>query len=147
MAEVLGAVASGVGIAQFAGGIIKTSFRIKKLLEDIKDVPEDLQRHLAQIQLLAPLLAEIDRGPSISNGALLAAADQCRQAALELDVLATDLSHQVQSSKGLQRRFRSLQVVLQKSTIARHEKRVQATIQMLTLAWQLTIYCRQNDLL
>ncbi|KAK8080911.1 hypothetical protein PG997_008729 [Apiospora hydei] len=133
MAELLGAVASG--------------FRIKTLLEDVRDVPEDLERHLGQIQILAPLLAEIDHGPSISNGALLAAAQQCRQAALELDGLATDLSRQLQCSRGIHRRIRSLQVVLQKSTLARHEKRVQATMEMLMLALQLTSLCRQNELI
>ncbi|KAK8033636.1 hypothetical protein PG991_003034 [Apiospora marii] len=147
MAEMLGAVASGISIAQFAGSIIKTGFRIKTLLDDVRDVPEDLQRHLGQIQVLASLLAEVDHGLSISNGALLAAAEQCRQAALELDVLATELSNQVQSSQGFNRRFRSLQAVLQKSTLARHEKRMQASMQMLMLALQLTSLCRQNELI
>lgn len=147
MAEMLGAVASGISIAQFTGSIIKTGFRIKSLLEDVRDVSEDLQRHLGQIQVLAPLLVEIDHGPSISNGALLAAAEQCRQAALELDVLATELSNQVQSSQGFNRRFRSLQAVLQKSALARHDKRMQASMQMLMLALQLTSLCRQNELM
>ncbi|KAK8128763.1 hypothetical protein PG984_009871 [Apiospora sp. TS-2023a] len=147
MAEILGAVASGISIAQFAGIIIKTSFRIKNLLEEMKEIPQELQRHLAQIQILAPLLVEIDHGPSISNGALIAAAEQCRQAALELDAFATELSHQLQSSKGSTRRFRSFQVVLQKNTLASHEKRVHATMQMLMLALQLTSLCRQNELI
>ncbi|KAK7957970.1 hypothetical protein PG988_012818 [Apiospora saccharicola] len=147
MAEILGAVASGISIAQFAGSIIKTGLRIKSLLEDIRDVPEDLQRHLGQIQLLAPLLAEINHGPSLSNGALFAAAEQCRQAALELDVLATELSSQVQSSQGFNRRFRSFQAVIQKGTLARHEKRMQGSMQMLVLALQLTSLCRQNELI
>lgn len=147
MAEMLGAVASGISIAQFAGSIIKIGFRIKSLLEDIRDVPDDLQHHLGQIQVLAPLLAEIDHGPSISNGALLAAAKQCQQAARELEVLASELSNQVQSSQGFNRRFRSLQAVLQKSALARHEKRMQVSMQMLMLALQLTSLCRQNDLM
>ncbi|KAK8010162.1 hypothetical protein PG990_009127 [Apiospora arundinis] len=147
MAEVLGAVASGFSIAQLAGAIIKTGFRIKNLLDEIQEVPGDLRRHLGQIQILAPLLAEIDHGPSISNSALTAAAEQCRQAAEELGTLAADLSRHVESSKGLNRRFRALQATLQKNTISRYEKRMEGAIQMLMLALQLTSLCRQNDLI
>ncbi|KAK8052481.1 hypothetical protein PG993_003866 [Apiospora rasikravindrae] len=109
--------------------------------------PPTVESVEGQIQVLAPLLAEIDHGPSISNNALLAASEQCQQAAAELDAFATDLSNQLQSSKGFKGRCRSLRVVLQKGTLARHEKRVQATMQMLMLALQLTSLCRQNGLI
>ena len=41
MAEVLGTVASGVAIAQIAGAILSMSAKVKGLLEDVREIPDN----------------------------------------------------------------------------------------------------------
>lgn len=143
MAELVGIIGSSIGIAQLAKGIVTASFKVKELLDEIKDVPKELQRYLGQIQLLAPLLADInDDGPPALGNALRTAVAQCQQAAEELRKLAEDLQMRTSSGSKTRRKLRTVKVVLQKDTLAKHEKRLSAAMQMLSLAFQMYSHAR-----
>lgn len=151
MAEAVGLVASVIGIAGLAGKIVKTTCKVKGLLEEVSNAPEDLQRHLDQINLFVPILAaEInDDGPPDLRVALGAAVSQCQQAANDLGKLAEDLSTQIHASNSgrLRRKVQAAKVVLQKDIFAAHEKRLSSAMQMLIMASQMYGLAQQRYLL
>ena len=93
MAEVVGIVASGIAIAQATGMILKTSIKIKGLLQSVEDVPDDISRLLEKIEFLTSILDTLDvdnpDGLPVTaalNNILDAAVLQCQRA---LDQLAS----------------------------------------------------------
>ncbi|KAK8034194.1 gentisate 1-2-dioxygenase [Apiospora rasikravindrae] len=139
MAEIVGLTASVIGIAELATKILATSFKLKGLLEQVSNVPEELQRHLDQIQLFSPLLATHinDDGPPALRGALRVAMIQCQQAADDLGKLAEDLHTQVHEGSRARRKVRAARIVLQKDTLVSHKKRLSSAMQMLLMACQM----------
>ena len=61
MAEALGVVASGLGVATVAFQIGKTAVELKRLCSDIKDAQENVGSLADEIQLFAGLVSEIGR--------------------------------------------------------------------------------------
>lgn len=150
MAEAVGLAASVIGIAGLAGRIAKAGYKVASLLAEVHDVPDELQRHLDQLQLFAPLLSDIDdgdAGPPALRGALAAAAGQCRRAAHELGRLVEDLHAQVHTGGRARRKARAARVVLQKDAWAAHEKRLAAAVQMLMVASQMYGLAQQRHIL
>ncbi|KAK7967897.1 uncharacterized protein PG986_002174 [Apiospora aurea] len=139
MAEVVGLTPSVIGIAELATKTVATSFKVKSLLEQVSNVPEELQPHLDQIQLFSPLLATHinDDGPPALRGALGVAMIQCQQAADSLGTLAENLHKQVHEGSKAKRKLRAARIVLQKDTLASHEKRLSSAMQMLRMACQM----------
>lgn len=149
MAEVLGLVASGLSIAQIAGSIVTASLKLKALLDEVKDAPENLRDMLDHIELLTPILCEATAGggdvantspPHLSATSHLEQALQkvlaaCQTAGEQIELLATDLMSQIGVARGGVRRKRAMvKVVLKKGKLAQYEMRLQKTIQLLTLA-------------
>ena len=148
MAEAVGLVASIVGIAGLAGKIITTIHKVNSLLKDIRNVPEELQRYLDQIQLFTPLVSSIDDdGPAALKGALTTAVHQCQQAADELGKLAEDLHNQIHTGGRARRKVGALRVILQKDAWAAHEKRLASAVQMLMMASQMYGLAQQKYLM
>lgn len=143
MAEVLGIAASGVALAQVAGQIMTTSIAIKRLFDDVRELPENLRTLLDQINILTPVLVEASCGatgsfavPSALDVALGTAATHCSQALDQLTVLATELSEQIAQSRGLKRRLIAIKIALRKDLVAKHEKRLSNAVQLLSIAQQ-----------
>ncbi|KAK8065197.1 hypothetical protein PG997_011944 [Apiospora hydei] len=139
MAEVVGLTASVIGVAELATKIVASSFKVKGLLEQVSNVPKELQQHLNQIQLFSPLLATHinDDGPPALRGALGVAMIQCQEAADSLGNLAEDLHTQVHEGSRARRKIRAARIVLQKDTLASHERRLSSAMQMLLMACQM----------
>lgn len=148
MAEVLGLVASGISVAQVAGSLVTASLKLKALLDEVKNAPENLRDMLDQLELLTPILCEATANsddvagtsPSLSahshvQQALQKALGACQTASEQLELLAADLMSQINNARGgVRRKHAKVKVVLKKGTLAQHEIRLQKTIQLLTLA-------------
>lgn len=146
MAEVVGLVASGLSVAQIAGSIVTTSIKVKALLEEVKDAPDNLKDMLDYIELLTPILSEAttagDEGAGTTNSLPLAATPHlqqaragCQAASEQLELLVRSLMSQIETARGgMRRKCAMIKVVLKKGTLAEYEKRLQRTIQLLSLA-------------
>lgn len=146
MAEILGVVASGINVAQLAGQILTTGLELRRLFHEIRDAPESLSFLLGQIEVIAAALHElnihdaVEPGISVAlYGSLRAAIDQCQQAADHLSSTISDLTRQLQTSRGFRRRFMAAKLVLKKDSIARFEHRLYTAVQCLTMTQQLYI--------
>lgn len=100
MAEAVGVVASGLGVATFAFQIGKTSVELKRLCSDIKDAQENVESLADEIQLFAGLLAEIghaavDSESPISTQCLRS----CETLNLKLSQLVKDFEQDLRRGK------------------------------------------------
>ncbi|KAK8108828.1 hypothetical protein PG984_014629 [Apiospora sp. TS-2023a] len=146
MAEFLGSVASGFSIAQVAGSVVKTGLKIRNLLKDIKNVPEELQRLQVQLNCIDSIgqqLADIGDNPVELNEALQLATHQCEEAASSLRTLVDDLSSHIERKRNRGR----IWAVLHKEDLARHEKQLSETLNILMLAHQMYSAARQEYLI
>ncbi|POS75851.1 hypothetical protein DHEL01_v205757 [Diaporthe helianthi] len=143
MAEVFGIVASGLSVAQIAGSILNSSFKLKTLLDEVRDAPANLRLMLDHLELLTPILSDATTvstqpsPPSNHQQALQKALGACQRAAEQLELLVTELASNITAASGGARRKRfigAVKVVLKKGILAQHEMRLQNAIQLLTFA-------------
>jgi ABC-type transporter Mla subunit MlaD len=146
MAELFGIAASGIGLAEVAGKIISTSLAIKRLLDDVKELPESFKLLLDRVDILTPVLVEAScdangssTTPSALDRALGAAAQQCSRALDQLKSLASELSEQIEQSRGFKRKLITAKIALRKDVVIKHEKRLDNAVQLLFIAQQTCI--------
>ncbi|OIW26931.1 hypothetical protein CONLIGDRAFT_492708 [Coniochaeta ligniaria NRRL 30616] len=151
MAEVIGVAASGIALAGVAGKIMTTSLAIKRLLDDVAELPETFTLLLDHIEVLTPVLVQassdatgISTTPSALDRALGAAAAQCSKALDQLKSLASDLSEQIEQSRGFRRRLVAVKIALRKDVIVKHEKRLHNAVKVLSIAQQTYILSIQR---
>lgn len=60
MAEVLGTIASGIAVAQFAGNIIASSQKIRGFWKAMKDAPKKIGDMLEEIEMLGQVLLHLN---------------------------------------------------------------------------------------
>lgn len=142
MAEVFGIVASSLSFAQVTGSIFTNSLKVKALLDEFRDAPESLRETLHYIQVLTPMLSEVNHDESgiaacapTQSSCLQTALAMSRTAAQQLNLLATELKSEIDRSRGGLRRKRAMvKVVLKKSALEKCELRLQRTIQLVGFA-------------
>lgn len=144
MAELFGIAASSIAVAEVAakaGGAIP---KLKRLWDEIQNVPETISYLMKEIDILDPLIWEMEapineRRASINSllfddTALRRSTEFCREAMNSLTRLVDDLRIQVDTEKKLKRRMGKLKVVLKARTIADYERRLEKAVSILKLA-------------
>ena len=58
MAEVVGIIASGAGIATLGGQILESVFKLQQIFTDIRDAPEELKTILEEIAIVTNVLID-----------------------------------------------------------------------------------------
>jgi hypothetical protein len=136
MAEVLGAVASGIALAEIA-------VKLKSLLSQISDAPGTLESLVNQVELYAGMLDSLEFDDVFKNdfplplhASLRAAALQCQNAVNQLSLVVKDLSAMGKTSSR-RRKIVAIRFVLQKDSLLQLEHRLQTAVQCLALAHQL----------
>lgn len=142
MAETLGVVAGGVAVIQIGSQVSSGILKLRALLEEIKNVPPMLARLIDGLEILVPLLAEVEaiqtsfpRGDS-GDATLRLCIQHCRRSGQAIADMATSLSQEINSTRRVRRLSASLKVVLNKDTLARLERELAGAIQLLMLAQQ-----------
>lgn len=144
MAEILGVVASAISVAQIAGQILSMVLKFKGLLYEVQDAPEAIGELIQQIEVLAPILCDIDHCQSqgvfpflqSSNGLLQGALRHCQMSLDQLTDVVNDLSVRMESCRGIRRKMIALKMVLRQNLLARYERHLFFAVQLLSLAQQ-----------
>ncbi|OTB05169.1 hypothetical protein M426DRAFT_144477 [Hypoxylon sp. CI-4A] len=144
MAEALGVAASGIAIAQISTQVGGTLFKLKKLWDEVKDVPDYITDLMEQIDCLNPVLWEVENGfnqpdlPSILWDKLASGptTTYCHKAHHHLAEIVGELGYQISSAKKGRRTIAAIKVLLKKDSLRRLEKRLESAVRMLTLAQQ-----------
>ena len=144
MAEVVGVVASGIGIgtlaAQIAGNIIK----LKSYWDQVKDAPEDIRDLVEELEVLNHTLVHIqdDQHQYLKSNyiahstSLLASLQHCKQAATRLKELVDNLSEDIEHKGSVKRKWASIKVALKKEKVDKYRAKLERTIMLLLLSRQ-----------
>ncbi|KAK9421723.1 hypothetical protein SUNI508_05324 [Seiridium unicorne] len=144
MAEALGAVASGIAVAQIAGTAGSAIWKLKQLWDEVEDVPEIINDLIEQLGCLDPSLWDAERQfsqqeiPALfwDQTAARRSTEYCRRALQKISDLTNDLSMLIDSKKGIRRKIGCMKVVLKKQQISSLEQRLGNAIRMLQVAQQ-----------
>lgn len=143
VAELLGVVASGIAVVDAAGQLGSGIRKLRRLWNEVKDVPETIQSMMQQLELLAVVIEEMDTIHRVnandssatfhSQGIQLSMV-RCREAMDLLDGLVNKLSQHIDSANRLRRTKTKIKVALKKDDLARHQDRLDGAVRLLQLA-------------
>ncbi|OLN86191.1 hypothetical protein CCHL11_04172 [Colletotrichum chlorophyti] len=142
MAEVFGVVVSALTVAEMAGKFGSSVGKLKKLWDEVQDVPENMRRIMRQLEILKPVLAEIEAEYTQQShqvhdsNAASPSREYCQQAVADLEALAEDLQHQINTAKKSRRSITKLKVTFRKDEIRGYRERIQFAMQLLNLSHQ-----------
>ncbi|ETS88140.1 hypothetical protein PFICI_01968 [Pestalotiopsis fici W106-1] len=142
MAELVGLVASSIAIVETAGKVAGAVLTLKKLWDEIQDVPDTIRNLMTEIEVLEPILTVIEddynnTGTPIPNDrASNLALAYCRKAVTDLEDLVRHLSVNLQAARRSKRGKAKVRVILEKDTLKKLQDRMQAAVRLLTLAQQ-----------
>lgn len=143
MAEALGLVSSVISVAELAARIATSTMTLKRLWDDVKDVPEEVNTLMEQLELLSHFIAEMEnqlvqtpepktKHLTTTNQGLV----YCRRAVAGLEGLIEDIQSQLFSKRKLKRKIAQTKVSLKREQIQSYQKKLQNALQLLSLSQQ-----------
>ncbi|GKT57535.1 hypothetical protein ColTof4_09527 [Colletotrichum tofieldiae] len=142
MAEVFGVVVSALTVAEMAGKFGTSLIKLKKLWNEVQDVPNEIAQLFRQLELLRPVLAEMESEFTqqthkvYQNSAANLSMEYCQQAVGEFDALAEDLQSRIDAAKRSKRNITKLKVTFKKDQIRSYQEKIQFALQLLCLSQQ-----------
>ncbi|EEY21631.1 predicted protein [Verticillium alfalfae VaMs.102] len=140
MAEIVGLVASSFALAEVVGKIGGGVLKLKRMWDEVKDVPESIQDLFKRLDLILPMVARIAR--DIETGATVfddmeaveSCILSCQQVISDEATMMNDLIVQIDATKRMKRARDMVRVALKRDVLERHEKKLEGMIQILMLA-------------
>lgn len=145
MAEVLGTVASGIGVAQLAGNLASSIIKLKGYWDEIQDAPDDISFLAREIDshhlILRSILesqAKITSSGRASDMFLEHSLKLCEDSSNELNELVKALGKEMDSRNKLRSKLGATKVVLKKEQLKRLKKRMKNASKVMNTAitWQ-----------
>ncbi|KAM5516609.1 hypothetical protein FOXYSP1_03560 [Fusarium oxysporum f. sp. phaseoli] len=142
MAEILGLASSIITIVEVAGKLGTNTIRLKRLWDEVQDVPASIQRCIEQLEILAPAIEEMDHEfektrNMIQNDSAAKRSLKYSQKAVEtLDTLVRDMETQISAAKTSRRLVAQLKVRMKRDVIEDHQQRLTSALQLLSLSQQ-----------
>ncbi|KAF5542207.1 hypothetical protein FPHYL_11598 [Fusarium phyllophilum] len=142
MAEILGLASSIITIVEVAGKLGTNTIRLKRLWDEVQDVPASIQRCIEQLEILAPAIEEMDHEfektrTMIRNDSAAKRSLECSRKAVEtLDTLVRDMETQISVAKTTRRLVAQLKVRIKRDVIEDHQQRLTSALQLLSLSQQ-----------
>ncbi|RBQ75081.1 hypothetical protein FVER53590_25063 [Fusarium verticillioides] len=142
MAEILGLASSIITIVEVAGKLGTNTIRLKRLWDEVQDVPASIQRCIEQLEILAPAIEEMDhefektRNMIRNDSAAKRSLEYSRKAVETLDTLIRDMEAQINAEKASRRLIVQLKVRIKRDVIEDHQHRLTSALQLLSLSQQ-----------
>ena len=151
MAEVLSIVASGVSIAAFAGQIASSVLKLKSLIDQVKDAPDDIKLLIDEIETFQFLLVEIEEDQSRYPYSEMLAGSQsasrllqnCQRGVEQLQKVVDEMATDVENIKPLKRKLLTAKIVWKRNKIEGYRNALASSVRLLTLSYQ--IYTKYAD--
>lgn len=140
MAEILGIFSSVITVVEVAGKIGPKMMALKRLWDEVQDIPETINDQMKQIEILCPILDDIEVEFSktrefLQNDTMAQKSfDYCRRAVSELESLTERLQAQITSAKKRKRTVAKFRVTLKKNLIEEHQRKLNNALWLLTLS-------------
>ncbi|KAG4285897.1 hypothetical protein FPRO06_07157 [Fusarium proliferatum] len=142
MAEILGLASSIITIVEVAGKLGTNAIRLKRLWDEVQDVPASIQRCIEQLEILAPAIEEMDhefeetRNMIQNDSAAKRSLEYSRKAVETLETLVRDMETQISAAKTSRRLVAQLKVRIKRDVIEDHQLRLTSALQLLSLSQQ-----------
>lgn len=145
MAEVLGVVASGVGIGSLVGQIASSVMKLKSYMDLVKDAPEDIRILIDEIEDLQLLISDIEddraRYPYpdllVKSGSALRCLAHCRRGVERLRHVVDRMAVDFSSITPLKRKLVAASVIWKRDTIEKYKAELASALRLLTLSHQI----------
>lgn len=143
MAEILGVVSSVIAIVGVAGKLGAGAVKLKKLWDQVQDVPTSIQFCLEELSLLAAELVETEEAVQQTHSMVQKDAagrrslDHCRKAMEELENMAKDIQKQIEVAKRGKRTIAMIKARLRQSVLEEHQRRLDITLRHVSTCLQL----------
>lgn len=138
MAEILGTVSSAIAVAEVGLKVGGTVLKLRRLWEEVQEVPEKIQDLMAQIDIYEPILADAERAfeldPVVGSAIGLSqpldksigrtSSSQCREALRDLQQLIEELSGKIESARKGKRTIAKVKVLLKKDDLKKFQRRL-----------------------
>lgn len=153
MAEILGAVASGLAVAEVGLKVGGTVWKLKRLWQEVHQVPETIAYLMKEIEIIEPVLSEFEgnfntqiiafptQSPAYNGAPAALSSAYCREALNDLRNLVEDLEGAVSSEKKRRRTLARIRVVLKKETITGFQARLERATRLLQSAQVNYLMC------
>lgn len=142
MAEILGLASSIITVVGVAGKLGTSTIRLKRLWDEVQDVPASIQRCIEHLELLAPAIEEMNdefkrtRTMVQNDSAAKQSLEYSRKAVSTLESLVRDMESRLTTAKKGRRLVTQLKVRMKKEIIAEHQQQLQSVLQLVTLSQQ-----------
>ena len=142
MAEIIGVVSGVLTLAGVAGKAGASVLTLKRLWDEVKDVPDSINFLMMQLEHLDPVLQDMENEFSqvraaIQNDSRTNLSQQyARQAVQDLEGLVNDLQQQLSSKKGMKGNIAKFKVTLKKDLVRSYQERLQHALQLVSLSQQ-----------
>ena len=151
MAEIVGAVASGISIGTLVMGITSSIVKLKHYFDQVHEAPEDIMELIEQLKLLSLVLADMEENQRrnhtyglIPDSKSLSQCLQLYKQGIEpLRDLTVSLSADLDTANKVRRKWGSAKVVLKKTQLDRYRVKLERAIKLLAFSHQMyTRYVR-----
>ena len=144
MAEVIGIVASGISVAGLAAQVASSILKLKGYWNQIKEIPDDIQGHLLELELLTPILQHIQNDQAqqfvprlaFENDSLSQALNHCKDSVEELESFLREMSEKTEGKVKWRKNMGSAKVVLKKKTLEKLDRKMKNAVDLLKFAYQ-----------
>ncbi|KAJ3548018.1 hypothetical protein NM208_g1209 [Fusarium decemcellulare] len=142
MAEILGIVSSVITIVEVAGKLGASTIKLKRLWDEVHDVPASIRRCIEELELLAPAIEEMDlefqrtRDMVQHDSAARRSVEYSRKAMQTLEILIRDMEGQIASTRKSKKLLAQLKVRLKRDVIEEHQHRLQSALRLVNLSQQ-----------
>ncbi|KAI6754101.1 hypothetical protein HG530_013277 [Fusarium avenaceum] len=142
MAEILGLASSIITIVGVAGKLGTSTVRLKRLWDEVQDVPESIRRCIDHLELLAPAIEEMDnefeqtRHMVQNDSAAKRSLEYSRKAVETLETLVRDMESQITGTRKRKKFVAQFKVMIKKEVMEEHQRRLDSALQLVSLSQQ-----------
>ena len=144
MAELVGVVASGIGIATLAAQIASSAIRLKGYWSELKEASKDIRLSIEEIEDIQLVLSDIEEDQRCNpisrtaSGSRSASRclERCKVGADLLKNLADDLGAEITSSSKTKKAWASAKVILKRDKFEKYKLQLERAVRVLTLSYQ-----------
>lgn len=146
MAEILGAVASGLQMAALATKTILIGFSVRALYREMQGASAEIAASLENIHIIAQILEGLRNSPMGTDVVLPIALSRCEKCVQELQMALRTLDDKIRTSRGLSSKWTCLNFIIHKDTFAKMEHRLETSLRLLLFAIQLAMLASHERL-
>lgn len=142
MAEILGLASSIITLVGVAGKLGTSTVRLKRLWDEVQDVPDSIRRCIDHLELLAPAIEEMDnefqqtRHMVQNDKAAKRSLEYSRKAVETLETLVRDMESQITATRKRKRFVAQFKVIIKKDVMEEHQRQLNSALQLVSLSQQ-----------